>query len=492
MKNHFFPYRHVFAAVALGLILAACTSDEWDKHYNTSNVVLADKTLSECIKSQPELSKFYQLMERCGYDVVLNGSLTYTVWAPNNDALSAFDPATMDTLNARKIVENHISLFSYPTSGLTTEKIHLLSNKLTTFHLEGSSYLFGENRLVEKNTPAKNGILHTLSGYEPYNSNLWEYMDLLTDIDSVKNYFLSQIVTDDFGETTNYLYQYAKLDNEDSTYTVLIPSNKAWRDALERIQPYFKFYDNTAGYQLLYSKAYIIHNLFFSRVKDPYLYDSIVSTVADTFGVNNLFMGATKYQASNGALFKTDTLRVAANESWQKRIVVEAEWANYGRTSTNANLFFRNALGSGFEASGDKYITLDPTSVNDISKVRVMFPIPNVLSATYDIYCVMMPERIANAVSPKPNVVNFSITYRKANGIYQPTSFTTLKNNVVTSADTVTNVYLGRVTFPWCSLAEGANSLEVIVRAENAVLKKDVATKSRTMRIDCVIFDPVQ
>jgi len=51
---------------------------------------------------------------------------------------------------------------------------------------------------------------------------------------------------------------------------------------------------------------------------------------------------------------------------------------------------------------------------------------------------------------------------------------------------------LGRVTFPWCSLAEGANSLEVIVRAENAVLKKDVATKSRTMRIDCVIFDPVQ
>lgn len=492
MKKHLFPNRHVFVAATLGLILVACASEEWDKHYNTSSVVLADETLAECIQKQPELSKFYQLMERCGYDDILGGSQTYTVWAPNNDALNAFDPTTMDTLRAKEIVENHISRFSYPTSGLTTEKIYLLSNKLVTFQAVGDHFLFGENTLVDRNVMAKNGILHSLNGFEPYNPNLWEYLDRLTDVDSIRAYFNSLIVTDDFGETTNNMYQYAYLDNEDSTYTVLIPSNQAWKDALLRIQSNFKFYKDTQGKQLLYTKAAIIENLFFSQVEDPYLYDTIVSTQQAAFDVDNLFMGATRFQASNGSLYKTDTFRVASNESWQKPIILEAEWTDYGRTNLNSNIFFRNALGTGFEASNDKYITIDPTTTNDISNVAVVFSIPNVLSATYDIYCVFMPERIADQVAPKPNVANFTITYRKANGSYQPTSFTPLKSNVETSADTVTKVYIGRVTFPWCSMYEGPNSLEVKVRVVNAVKKAQTTTKSRTMRIDCVIFDPVQ
>lgn len=494
MKKRSFNIRHLSAALATTLLLAACTNDEWEKHYNAGDLTLADMTLTEYIRQEPELSTFYQLMERSGYDKILNSPITYTVWAPINEALSEFDPATTDSARAKEIVENHISRFSYTTSGLTSVKIFLLSKKLTVFQSENDHFLFGGNALVDQNIATKNGILHTLNGYAAYNPNLWEYLDRIDDIDSVRDYFYRQIVTDDFGEVTNLLYKYARLDNEDSTYTVLLPTNKAWNDALDRIQKYFRFSNNTNNAQLTYSQSWIVRNLFFSKVKDPYQYDRIVSTNKDTFDVANLFMGATKFEASNGALFKTDTLRVAARESWLKPIVCEAEWTQYGRTNTNSNIFSRNSEGTGYETSGGKYITIDPTTTSDISKVAAIFTIPDVLAATYDLYCVFVPERIVDTIAPKPNVANFFIAYRKENekNNYTGTSFTALASKVETSADTISKVYMGRVTFPWCSLAEGPNPLDVKVRVENAVTRAQTTTKSRTMRIDSIIFEPVE
>jgi hypothetical protein len=241
-----------------------------------------------------------------------------------------------------------------------------------------------------------------------------------------------------------------------------------------------------------FAKAALINHLFFSKVDNPYEHDSIMSTNKAWFNVNNLFQDATKHTASNGVLYLTDTLRMAPWESWQRTIVVEAENPAFGRQNLNNDLYFRTSEGTGYDVSGGKYIVLNPTVTSALSKVSVVFPIPNVLSATYDMYCVFVPERISNAVDPKPNKIDVGITYRKENGIYYPTTYTNLIKGIVTSADSLTKVHLGRVSFPWATpYDKTTNSVEVKLRIDNAVSTTQTTTMSRTMRIDCVIFEPV-
>lgn len=495
-------YSVLFAAV-IGLLLTACSNEEWDRHYNNTDVVLSDKSLADCIKDQAELSTFYHMIEIAGYEELLNSPQSLTVWAPTNSALASLNPATMDSTTVRELVENHISRFSYITTGLQREKIFLLSNKALWFAQNGSDFQFGTGTLVDKNQVARNGILHTINQYQPYNPNLWELLNRMDGIDSLQAYINSLIVTDEFDNTVNYLLEnYASLDDEDSTYTVVIPDDAAWTKAFQSSLSYHTLYykdgENVSlkktGPNLSpqYAKAALINHLFFSKVSDPYAFDSIMSTNKAWFNVANLFQGANKYTASNGVLYKTDSLRMAPHESWQRPIVVEAEEPRFGRNNINNNLYFRSSEGTGYETSGDKYIVMEPTVTGGVSKVSVIFPIPNVLSATYDIYCVFVPERIANSVDPKPNKIDVGITFRKATGIYQPTTFTPVVKGIVTSADSITKVRLGRATFPWATPYDGTtNSVEVKLRIDNAVSSSQTTTMSRTMRIDCVIFEPV-
>lgn len=483
----------VLVAATLGLLLAACSNEEWDRHYNNTDVVLVDKGLADCIKEEADLSTFYRMMEIAGYDVLLNSDQTFTVWAPTNTALASLNVSTMDTTKVRELVENHISRFSYPTAGLQNEKIFLLSNKVLWFTQAGSDFQFGTSTLVEKNTRAKNGILHTINLLQPYAPNVWEFINRLQGIDSLQAYFNSLIVTDEFGNSVNKLLKnYASLDDEDSTYTVLLPTNQAWTKSLETIKSYYTIHQDKTNENVKYAKKALINHLFFSKVSDPYQFDSIRSTNKVWFNVTNLFQGSTKYTASNGAMYTTDSLRMAPQESWQRTIVVEAEDPAFGRQNINNNLYFRSSVGTGYDISGGKYIVMNPTVSGGVSKVSVIFPIPNVLSATYDMYCVFVPERIANTVDPKPNKIDVGITYRKANGIYQPTTFPSVVKGIVTSADSLTKVLLGRVTFPWATPYDGnSNSVEVKLRIDNAVTSTQTTTMSRTMRIDCVIFEPV-
>jgi hypothetical protein len=206
----------------------------------------------------------------------------------------------------------------------------------------------------------------------------------------------------------------------------------------------------------------------------------------------DLFEGANQQEVSHGLFFLTDSLRHKATESWHREILVEAENTEWGRTNLNANVYFRTSVGSGFSASSGKYITVEPTVLNDISEVSVTFPIPNTLSASYLIYCVFMPEIIADTSSHKPNIVTFSIDYVDSNGKQLTNQTPNSWKNIVTKANDTTMVNLGKFTFPYSNIFKDDNSsIKVKIKARNAVKKSQTTQYTRTMRIDCLILKPV-
>jgi len=180
-----------------------------------------------------------------------------------------------------------------------------------------------------------------------------------------------------------------------------------------------------------------------------------------------------------------------ARESWHQEIRIEAENTDYGREKINCNIYFRNSEGTGFDASGGRYITMDPTVSNDVSDISAIFPLPNTLSAKYNLYVVFMPERIVNSTNPKPNKASFLIVYRKSNGTVA-TSYSKLASSITTSADTITKVFVSQITFPYCNMYDGTTeSINVKLRVNNAAKRAETTTFSRTMRIDCIILEPV-
>ncbi len=147
------------------MLLAAACSKEWDDHYDVDSFDLQDKTVTEYIKGNPDLSTFYNMMEITGYDSILNASQTYTVWAPKNNALTGLN--ITDTELVRKTLQNHITRSRITTSGIDNSFIRMLNSKYVSFAKYQSGYTFGENNVTEANKPAKNGLIHIIDGYAP-------------------------------------------------------------------------------------------------------------------------------------------------------------------------------------------------------------------------------------------------------------------------------------------------------------------------------------
>lgn len=512
----------ILLATTIGLLFTACSNDEWDKHYNNTDVVITKQSLSEIIKNESDLSIFSRLLEISGYDIILSSSQTFTVWAPlDTDPTWSADfgayldeSVPVDTLMIKKVVGNHISRYSYPTSGLDSLRLYMLCSKISDFRMVGSQAYMGKSALAQDmNIPAKNGLLHKISGYNPYTPSHWEFLFNYPEtagLDSLKAYFETMIVEDMYGNDVNQLFEdYAKLDDDDSTYIVLAPKNNAWSAALQTALNYHKVYNDVSGKAIKYSKESIISSLFFSKVSDPTGLDSITSTSGIVFkNVSNLFEDADRYNLSNGTMFIADSLRMKPIESYHRPIVVEAETNIYGRSNTNSILYNRSYTGADFNLSNKRYAFMKYTG-NSTGRVVFNMNIPNVLSGKYKLYVVIAPHALENPITPMPAKFIVKMVYRSVNGsvpsITSRPSFDSSSNRnnpstptggYIASADTVSKVYIYDFTFPYASMFEKGNpqGLDVAIQIENMATSSDERNGrfTRDLLIDCIILEPVE
>lgn len=406
-------------------------------------------------------------------DILLQNN-KMTVWAPVdgsfdlNQVLSDIenDEYSVD----HRFVRNHINTFSRNVTGAEADSITMLNSKLGI--LDNTQKTFKDVDIVESNIPATNGVLHKLEATVPFLDNLYEYIQTTPELSSLYQYFYERDTTyiDENqsvqggivdGEVTwadtvlvteskafNLSFQYrgetwqginANLKDEDSTFVMIMPTNAGWNEAVAKTYPSYKYMSftyankddkNQAGetinpdtlqkYQALMS---IVNRLVFSpnRQKDYTLEDfghtdSLFTTayeVIDTPYCNNIFAGIEPVRVSNGYAYLTDDYRYNVSSD------IEVEGESYSglysdgiNVSTQVNTTSvtsgsRNPKIKG-SISGNAYAYTVPLSLN--TPTNIAYKLPNILSAKYDIYAVVLPENIQDTLKTNTMPLKFAAT----------------------------------------------------------------------------------
>lgn len=263
------------AVVACSALVAASCTDYLD--YNTvpeATDPAADKTLWENISENENLTDFAAVLKRLGYDEVLNASHTYTVWAPQNGSFSLEELNQMDSTKVeRQFLKNAIADFAHREADINDTVVYMLNGKLVKFSNKNTDMLAFDGKDILPNAanpavfnyPSTNGLLYITSAPATFRYNGYEYLRESEDmpnmmgayvehyesrvldeansvkgaiIDGVQHYDDSVIIVSNI--LTDRMLR-AQLDNEDSLYTVLIPTDTAWNRAYGEIASYYNF-----------------------------------------------------------------------------------------------------------------------------------------------------------------------------------------------------------------------------------------------------------
>ena len=571
-------------------MLTATSCSEFDDY----NKAVADatpsgnQTLWQNIEQNTQLSDFAALVKKAGFDADLSANNYYTVWAPLNNT---FDPAPFQTMSKsalmQRFVKNHIASYGHQASGKIEERVLMLNEKSYNF-TGSSSYEFDGVTLNQANQPNSNGLLHTLNGVATFYPSIYEFItdSTLSDnkgLDSLRNFVLRyettyldtkhsvvgpivngmQTYVDSVMITENALWDNLsfKMNNEDSTYTLLAPTNEAWAKAQNKIKSNFNYIATTSAqafngvnilpknltstidnayWQDSLTSRYLTRNLAYSN-RSPYnrqllnekptfsATDSLYSTMRNKFSNPQDIINQTKetVKMSNGFTRLMDSLAFYPWETYSPEKVISVT-----RSENRARITSGNAqtISIPFSRLDGTKIDLDEQDGNALnyafiesssaySKAELDVYLPNVLSTTYDFYCVFVPENVDTAKSTTatlPNRVVFELNYCGADGKLANKmflnedpdnianflkSFPTIKDNATNkntvrgfSNDTskVDTVYIGEFTFPVCyyGLGEGiCPNLKITTpfAASNKVL---TAAFTRDFRIAAIILKP--
>ena len=231
---------------------------------------------------------------------VLNGNTPVTVWAPTNEAMTQEEwdkfaaMAEADGYNLQQqFLGNHIALYRKTMTKSGQETFRLINSKFATVNYDDSK--MQKSHVVEKNIGARNGLLHVLDTHNEFLFNLYEYIKFSGDVNTFSAYLVERdtlyfepsksieglpdengnptyvdsvyvldnnlfgIKEDKNGNEIQIHYEnptsiesndawmnnlkniLAKLDAEDSTYIMIVPTDLAWENAVNKFKPYYKY-----------------------------------------------------------------------------------------------------------------------------------------------------------------------------------------------------------------------------------------------------------
>ncbi len=567
-------------------MLAAASCSDFDDYNKVEPdaTASANQSLWENIQQNPQLSDFASLVKKAGFDSELAATQYYTVWAPLNGTFDASAFQSMDNeALLRQFVKNHIASYGHRAAGQVDERVLMLNEKSYDF-TGNQSYTFNGVDVTSANLPSTNGVMHTLNGASSFYPNLYEFVtgtDLAAGkgLDSLRNYFLHyedtyldtersvlgsivdgmQTYVDSVMVTENALWNTlnVKMNDEDSTYTFLMPTNEAWVNTYDRIKSYYHYIQTTSAqafvgtaiatspatisidpayWQDSLATRYLTRNLAYSNtngynkwlVGSPtYLgTDTLYSTTRNKLSNPEDILGATieTVKMSNGVARIVNDLTMYPWETYAPERIVSA--------SSSSNLaLIKAGNGLSLEVTNPDLTKVDLTEQGTNSfrylwveasggyaKPELDLYLPNVLSTTYDFYCVFVPQDVDLDAKPDtvmPNRVIFTLNYCDETGALKDYTFldeseenissfqerfnltdnatnrTTIRafSNDVSKVDTL---YLGEFTFPVCyyGLGDGYCPNIKITSPFSAVTGQVRNNYTRDLRIAAIILKP--
>ena len=554
------------SALVAAATLTACS--DWDDHFDANSSVLDSQhsTLWQQIEKAENLKEFASLLKKTGYDEKLSASQTYTVWAPVDgsfdfDVLSNYSDARV----LREFVENHIARNNYPVSGQVDQRIYMLNEKKMAFN-GASDYTIQGVKLINPNmSSCSNGTLHAINGKVPFLSSIYESLSTLDyPIDSLSAYILSydekkideskskkgpvingeQTYLDTVYYEHNDLFSFydAFINREDSSYTMVAPTNTAWNKAMTTINSYFnylpqyEFYEkpaekvvqkvtlqNAATMRDSISKIALFTGLIYNnnvydnkklkalQTGETLNADSLMTTTSTkTYSEDaaNLFAHATRVDKSNGALWVTDdSLYQRTWTLWNPEIRIEAEYSTYwaGTSQVSNDQPEAKAVNKPNEEvqgklSNDYYLEIAPKSM--AVNPEMYFFLPNVRSTEYSVYVVFVPANINSknySGTLKKNHMDVVIGFADEKGKNTEVTFKDIEpevdslQNVEGKTAKIDTTYIGDITFPTSYVGLfNSSSLKCApyMRLRSRVSSKQSSIYDRTMRVDCIILRP--
>ena len=295
----------------LGWALSSCS--DYDDYNTVPEDALpgANRTLWENISTDQQLTKFASLARKCNFSEALNSPRFYTVWAPVDDAISeaeyqrlmASDSATI----VKQFIQQHVTEYNYPVSAaLDSTTIVTLNAKhhpFTQASFDGFSY----NAV---NMPSSNGVMHKLNGLSEFYYNLYENIDNFKGCDFIKDYIQrydeyyldvnasvigplvdgKQTYLDSVLKKRNNVIRSimrADLEDEDSTYCMLVPNDKAWKDAYDKIYPCYN-YIAKMDYMDLAKKTVVASSLKATDAKADKAAETTTTELQDSLTCRNI------------------------------------------------------------------------------------------------------------------------------------------------------------------------------------------------------------
>lgn len=222
-----------FAFTALLIFTAISCSDDDD---TTTTPPVSDETIADIVADNENYSSLLAALQKTGLDATLNGSGTFTVFAPNNDAFSEFlDGASLDDVSddvLSQILLNHVLGTTQTSDQLTTGYVTNLAKNEDGDNLSmyinttsGVVQINGVATVTQADVPATNGVVHFVDEVIP--------VPTVTTFATADATF-STLVTalTDLTPDTNYAGILSSTDN--APFTVFAPTNTAFDDLLTR------------------------------------------------------------------------------------------------------------------------------------------------------------------------------------------------------------------------------------------------------------------
>lgn len=586
--RHYNIYSKVIGLALAALTLTAC-SDTWDDHYNGtasgSTSGMSDISLWQAIKQNNNLSNFASVVEACGYDKSLGSSQVFTVFAPTNEHFSAAEANELiqaynaekqlvndeDNMVIKEFLQNHIALFNHSTSASSSDSLVMMNGKYVIL----SHDKIGNATIASSNQLYGNGVLFTVNDKVEYFPNVFEYLRKDADLDSLSNFMYNSrfyrrefqadksvaggfvdgktVYLDSVFQQQNDLFDSdflrARLNQEDSVYWMVAPTNEVWKQLLETYQTYFNYDDVVNDRDSLFytnPRLAIVAGTVFSRSynTDAALQDSALSTNAITrysmrasnWGSSSLhyyqfgdgtgyslqkpwqqggvFYGTDVKECSNGQVMKASQWNINPLNTFNQWIIVEAEgqgaikevskYLNTAkeevedvtptpRTVSSDNGFF----GKVWQNSFVEFVPAN-AGVNHSVTFNIFNYRENkgcVLSNMgYDIYLVTAPALAydVNAADAQrvPTKLRCTLSYHEQNG---KSKSQILQSSVQTSPDEVDYILLAEdFKFPCSSYGVEEEEPQVTMKVETRVssTEQNDSKFTRTMRIDCIMLVP--
>lgn len=291
------------------MAVPSCT-DTWNEHYQPTDEYTATESIWELLEGREDLSKFREIVSKAKYyrdefhpAFTLNGEDTVfytfkdvfsantpiTVWAPVNSALTEEEWAKFNLMAEnegynlqQQLIGSHVALFRKTMNKTSQEKIRLINSKIALLNYDES--MFQKAQILEKDIPARNGLLHVIETGNEFHYNLYEYIKFSGEVTTFRDYLVARDTTyffeggsieglpDENGNPTyvdsayiqdNMMFNHtsynptnidandawmnnlkmfhAQINTEDSSFVMIVPTDLAWENITNELKPFYTY-----------------------------------------------------------------------------------------------------------------------------------------------------------------------------------------------------------------------------------------------------------